>query len=151
MGRGPLIVLVHGTFGRNSEWTTPGSTFLRLLAAQFPAPPLFWVFRWSGDNSEAARARAGIDLCRFLKALSCRWPAKKCYVIAHSHGGNIARQALSLPSSPTCGLVTLATPYLDFSARRLACIIHERIANGVFGLYEIGENAGGVVILPWRT
>ena len=33
----------------------------------------------------------------------------------------------------------------------LACIIHERIANGVFGLYEIGENAGGVVILPWRT
>jgi hypothetical protein len=48
---------------------------------------------------------------------------------------------------------SLFNPYVNGmeSMRALACIIHERIANGVFGLYEIGENAGGVVILPWRT
>ena len=57
--------------------------------------------------------------------------------------------------------VTYSSPVLEMHNRIsfgggvvkdiLACIIHERIANGVFGLYEIGENAGGVVILPWRT
>lgn len=52
------------------------------------------VFEWSGRNSEAERIEAGVDLARRLKSADfAGYP--KILLVGYSHGGNVARVALT--------------------------------------------------------
>ena len=88
------LVLVHGTFAPNAEWTHPDSYLCSALRTRFPSAE-FLPFNWSGRNSHSARIAAGKQLGEFIRRLKNERPDRPCYVIAHSHGGNVALYALS--------------------------------------------------------
>lgn len=113
------VFLVHGTFARHAAWTLSGSALRKSVARGFNGPVAFHRLLWSGANSVAARRAAARSLATKLTASLERHPNLRHYVIAHSHGGNIAMQALS--QKPTlgaqCKLICLSTPFLVLRPR----------------------------------
>jgi hypothetical protein len=100
-------LLVHGTFGRSSEWWQPGGDFHEYLRDEV-RPDLYGAsdrFDWSGGWSDAARA-LGADQLR-------AWVAQKglagLSLFTHSHGGSVAM--LATQGGLTAGdLVMLSCP-----------------------------------------
>jgi hypothetical protein len=124
------IVLVHGTWGRGffpsltthllqhgHRWFEPESVFCRSLVQSLNDNKMILSiepFLWSGSNSLAARDLAASKLATMLNLK----PDQKHVIIAHSHGGNVAFQALSETQLKEAILVTLATPFIQISRRR---------------------------------
>jgi hypothetical protein len=81
----------------------------------------FEQFLWSGWNAVTARRRGVERLISHLAALQARWPHARHFVIGHSHGGNIAFQAMrdEAVESRTAGVVCLSTPFLCAAPRNL--------------------------------
>ena len=73
-------------------WADEDSAFRMAIEAQSRT---FTKFDWSGSNSFAARRQAAIDLADYLRREVARAPRAAHVIIAHSHGGNVAMQALS--------------------------------------------------------
>jgi len=120
-----IIFLVHGTFARGAAWTKPDSTFCTQLKRDLQAlgheKIRFELFEWSGDNTHPARREAAVKLERALRASVRLQPECDHFVVAHSHGGNIALRAVQRSryfSEKAIGVVTLATPFLKFSKLR---------------------------------
>jgi hypothetical protein len=115
------VVLIHGTWAKDTKWTEPSSVLARTLDTVLGKGTIIERFKWSGRNSHSARLRAGTELAGLLNALSKRYPEAPCYLIAHSHGGNVA--AYALREKPVqdyvAGMICLATPFLDCRRRRL--------------------------------
>ena len=120
------IVLIHGTWGRGffkqtpaAKWCEEGSEFrtelsqkLQLLMPNFVLR--FHVFNWSGTNSVFARLFAARALRTFIN--NHVPPADKAVLVAHSHGGNVALQAVSMSERrERLYLVSLATPFLKIT------------------------------------
>lgn len=77
------------------------------------------LFDWSHSNSHRARERAAGQ----LKAQIERHPEARQWIVAHSHGGNIALHAVrklqeSPDPPPKVTTVTLATPFIHARRRR---------------------------------
>ena len=93
-----VVTLVHGTFGRlpgaDAGWTREGSLQRQRLAAELGRDALFLPFRWSGMNWPSARYAAARRLREHFRATAERYPGVGHYVVAHSHGGNVALYAL---------------------------------------------------------
>ena len=119
-GRHRIITLVHGTFGRESEWLSSVSMFRSRLASYLGRDVQFHAFLWSGSNSHAARVRASEELRAHLQAIATANPGHPQTVIAHSHGGNVACRALAdrAIAVDVC-LITLGTPFITCRARTL--------------------------------
>ncbi len=120
-----IIFLVHGTFARGASWTKPDSTFRTKLKRDLQAMGhekiRFVLFEWSGDNTHRARREAAVKLERALRTSVRLQPQSYHFVVAHSHGGNIALRAVKRSryfSEKAIGVVTLATPFLKFSKLR---------------------------------
>jgi hypothetical protein len=129
-----IVTLVHGTWGRGfipgdfdpcRSWRTylPFKWFVRSPRAPWfhPTAPFHRKlqtlarcevrsFSWCGSNSVFARSRAAKALKRLLESD----PANTRHVIvAHSHGGNVALQALNkIGKTSDIRVVTLATPFI---------------------------------------
>src|SRR5262245_54765385 len=60
-------------------------------------------------------------------------PNSPCFIIAHSHGGNIARYALHDPefAARAAGVVTLATPFLTGKPRNVHPLVL-LLCHGIF-------------------
>src|SRR5262249_53387701 len=107
-----LFVIVHGTWGRGIFPRL--SSFLRAMSLRKPMPRWFEAesafrtdlsslmtsfgitaetisFEWSGSNSVFARQRAAESLRELLLS---RGQGRPIVIIAHSHGGNVALQAV---------------------------------------------------------
>jgi pimeloyl-ACP methyl ester carboxylesterase len=131
------IILVHGTWARGffpkrreislytpnkRWWFEEGSQFRAGLDAALKNASLDWqirAFLWSGANSVHARDDAARELADQLRK-DLDDPNGTAFIIAHSHGGNVALRALQHLDS-TAGrirIVTLATPFLRVVARR---------------------------------
>jgi hypothetical protein len=75
------------------------------------------IFHWSGGNSWIERTSAASQLGDYVTGLQNKgW---RCHIVAHSHGGNVAVEALpqiiAAPSTdePLGTVVTLGTPFMD--------------------------------------
>lgn len=119
----PVVIhLVHGTwpygifgFGRQS-WFDEGSSFRASIGVGLGDNVTFRVCRWSGKNSVAERKKASLILHSQIITAIEDTPNARHIVIAHSHGGTVAADALSYVFQPTqltriSAFIALATPF----------------------------------------
>ena len=113
-----VITLVHGTWAQNASWTGANSPLCSALRAAFPNV-LLVPFRWSGANTLRARHNGSQALSAHLRSFIGSHPAARHYIIAHSHGGNVAMYALREDDlrRRIDGLVCLSTPFLQVRRR----------------------------------
>lgn len=115
----PVVTLVHGTFARGAPWTQPGSKLCQGLAAGLDDPWIPPPFPWSGENNQRDRVAAGEALARRLECLAAEEPGAPQFLVAHSHGGNIALYAAAQTEARIAGIVCLSTPFLAVHRRNL--------------------------------
>lgn len=131
MDGGLRIVLVHGTWGRGFDpdtvapppvprWFEPESEFCRTLKGRLAGrlgSAVVVEFLWSGANSIREREEAAAELAAFLDRSIVQAPQALHFILAHSHGGNVAIDALAKmeQSAGRIHIVTLATPFLSIS------------------------------------
>lgn len=74
-------------------------------------------FHWGGANRIGARREAAIKLAQTIDA---RYDAgaNRIFLVAHSHGGNVAVAASNLTKKPISGLIAMATPFISASDHR---------------------------------
>jgi hypothetical protein len=128
------IILVHGTFAAPTDgvlrWYqhSEENNFVKKLddaLEKLDSTARCWkhieggqkIFSWSGNNSWIDRMQASKQLYDELKELTSRgWRA---HLVCHSHGGNIAVDALRLwiensgPLHDLLSISTLGTPFID--------------------------------------
>jgi len=112
------IILVHGTFAPDAEWTKPGSKLRRVLSERFATSGLeveFLLARWSGRNSASSRMEAAKNIEKCVLARLENSPHRSIVLIGHSHGGSAVVEYLS--ASPECqskisAAALLSTPFL---------------------------------------
>lgn len=73
------------------------------------------AFLWSGANSIEERRSAAAGLAKMLDEGVAAAPNAQHFIIAHSHGGNVALDARQAMSRDThnVNIITLATPFLS--------------------------------------
>lgn len=104
-------VLVHGIrlLGNPRKWMTRSD--LRVALGEALPSAKIASFEWSGGNTQAAREEATRRLGEQLRRLKQEF--EHIVVISHSHGGNVALQAIrSLDEHRQFDLVTMGTPFL---------------------------------------
>jgi hypothetical protein len=115
-----VVTLIHGTFAPGAPWVEDGSQLCTAIQQAFPGGVEFRRFSWSGGNSLSARRTAAARLRE--RILGDPVPeGTRHFVVAHSHGGNIALYALGDPQvrKRITGVATLATPFLIARKRDL--------------------------------
>jgi hypothetical protein len=131
MERTAVVTVVHGTiirilgwpvFGRAS-WTIPESPLLAAIAQRWPTAHVE-VFEWSGRNSHRSRREASESLRRHIESSWDEFRDSDHFIIAHSHGGNVALYALRdlnfASRRHIRGVVCIATPFIRCHHRDVA-------------------------------
>lgn len=123
-----VVTLVHGTWAQDAAWTREGSQFCIHLDDELrkrgAASVRFTRCNWPAGDSHEDRRVGSILLHKHLRRQVREFPASEDnlhFVVAHSHGGNVALRTIRrspLLKSEVSGLVTLATPFLAFSERK---------------------------------
>lgn len=120
--RSYVITLVHGTWVHNPRWIHVGSPFCTNLEHELKERGAqqvkFFPFEWSGGNTHQDRRLASVDLRKQLLRRLDKYPLANHYIVAHSHGGNVALRAVHRSCTlrkALSGLVTLGTPFLILS------------------------------------
>jgi len=128
-----VVTLIHGTWATHSQWTQADSKLRGAIEQTFPGlvefkPP----FQWSAKNGIDARRDA---VTRLRDALAHDQPVAGThhFLIAHSHGGNIALCALRDPNIRTgiAGVACLATPFLIAKPREMGTLAENIIVGGL--------------------
>lgn len=132
--RPATVILIHGTWPRGplksamppvvetadkKLWYEPDSSFATEIARYAGAPIYFESLIWSGRNALADRFEAAERLAQRLRVLASEHPDRRRFVVAHSHGGNIALAGAVLlaPGASPLGVVTMGTPFLYVDER----------------------------------
>lgn len=128
-----IITLVHGTWFPNAKWTRGGSPLRSILEQQLDGKQniYFNSFQWRGDyglpfnNSHRHRIQAGEKLKDNLNDLLAKYPRAKHYIIAHSHGGNVASYALrdATLRRRISGMICLGTPFITVTRRSISSTV----------------------------
>jgi pimeloyl-ACP methyl ester carboxylesterase len=120
-----IVVLVHGTFSPRAEWTQPTSSLVRAIQNEFQDARLqFYRYDWPGlfggslNNTHFQRYAASLRLAEFLGKLRSDHPTAELFVIAHSHGGNVALYATK-KEPRVDAIVTMGTPFIEITPRAL--------------------------------
>jgi len=118
-----VVTLIHGTWAKRSDWTDPEKSLMADALRSFLPPPVEILrFAWSGRNSPRARRVAADNLRDHLRNAINNNPVNAHhFVIAHSHGGNVALQALNDPGlmQTIDGVACLSTPFLSVRDREV--------------------------------
>jgi hypothetical protein len=115
-----VITLVHGTFAPKARWLRYSSVLRKTLPGFLqPHKVTFRPFVWSGRNNEVGRFEAAKRLKVRLEKQFASYPDAEHHIVCHSHGGNVALQAISwLESGRTIdGLICLSVPFIHASVR----------------------------------
>jgi len=115
------ITLVHGTFARGAPWTKEGSRLSSSLRTALGANATVEPCEWSGGNSAADREDGAARLAEHLRGQGDKAAKERRFVVAHSHGGNVALYALRDPEVERLvdGVVCMATPFIVARRRDL--------------------------------
>lgn len=154
-----VITLVHGTFGRlpgrDAGWTREVSLLRQRLGTGLGADAVFVPFRWSGMNWPAARYRAATRLRDHFGRIARQYPGCRHYLVAHSHGGNVALYALrdaeraNDPGLP-CGVVCLSTPFIAAQPRPVTLFrFVATYAVLLVTMFAVVANLMGWLLAPW--
>lgn len=128
-----VVTLLHGTWAQSATWVLPGSPLCRRLIEAWGERIALMPLRWSGGNTVRARARAAARLATQIDTVARQFPAANHYIIAHSHGGNVALYALrERPGARISGVACLSTPFLHVRNRNLGQVSISSISAGVF-------------------
>lgn len=138
------LILVHGTFARRSSWIKSDGRLSGAISSQISEKIKTTPFHWSGSNTFFDRAYAVTKLRRQLAAIRSSHPKGKIFVVAHSHGGNIALQAAS--DGLINGLICLATPVLVSARRKISLNGAPVLAAALLLILVFGS---GDLLLPW--
>lgn len=151
-----VVFLVHGTFAAGTSWPKMQDDIARALP-----DVAFFPFPWSGRNSMLDRATATERLRKELRWHAERFPEAKLHIIGHSHGGNVAAQAVSTDVLPRIGsVITLSTPFYVTEERSnrdawfmfisLALITGVLLVGGqLVGVRALRATAGMRVLRDW--
>lgn len=86
-----VFIIIHGTWGADSAWYMPkGDFFEALEQTVYKKNSSVVPFRWSGGAGHEARLQAAQNLVKLIRTYN---PNIALYVVAHSHGGNVAMLA----------------------------------------------------------
>lgn len=123
------VHLIHGTWANPAKarsrptWFEPGGSLEAALRAHGDANDWRQICfadapHWSGQNSFAARSAAADQLSEYFKGVlfDHRTTFDRHVVIAHSHGGTVAAEALRKLgplAAEFSGLLTLGTPFVE--------------------------------------
>lgn len=146
-----VVTLVHGTWASGTTWIRENSSMCRELKALLPSPVIVEPFRWSGRNSFSARRKATGELVIHLRQLLQRWPEAYHYVVAHSHGGNVALNALRDGdlNRGVVGIACLATPFLHIRPRDLGPYGSEHLGCMSLLLVSVFGGVAAAVATQW--
>ena len=128
----PLIILIHGTFGRKSKWARPRiSDFVVKLEKHFQSNQKLIIerFSWSGENKFSARNEAVNELIKKLE-YELKNHERLIFIIAHSYGGEIAVRAhdsLSENHREKVHCMMMNTPFLSLRYRFLVHDIYREL------------------------
>ncbi len=86
-----VLVIIHGTFAQKEQWYKPNGDFFKAVENFFSNHTIA-SFTWSGGPSVQDRSDGAQKLLLFLLNLSDTY--KNISIIAHSHGANVAIEAL---------------------------------------------------------
>ncbi|MDC0434175.1 hypothetical protein OAM69_00875 [bacterium] len=140
------ILLVHGTWAhgmfrrsppdRKNSWYLPRSEFLKNLTVALDCLGVqaeIRSFIWSGANTLNARIAASNRLATLLRDKSRLEKPLPHIIVAHSHGGNVAVNAINKidPSDRPLAAITLATPFIVTSSRA-----HSRLEKWAIGVLK---------------
>jgi hypothetical protein len=106
-----------------------------------------YALDWSGENSLVARARAADMLATHVRELARLGTDVPHFIIAHSHGGNVALNALrhSATASLVRGVACLSTPFLYVRTRRIGSRAEKALSAMVF-IYLLGIGSFGALV-----
>lgn len=112
----------------------------------------FRIFRWSGLPCHIARHLASKRLRDFLGHQIDRPPGGRHYIVAHSHGGNIALYAMRDKelAERIDGIITLSTPFLVPRKRDLSLLGRVSIGRGTFVFFGIPLFLLALALLVWH-
>src|SRR5687767_1337167 len=88
-----VVTLVHGTWGRKAKWTSRTSPLTTALRHGLPTLRKIYSFEWNGRNSNRARLEAAQRLRWHHEHVTEAHEGAAHFIIAHSHGGNVALYA----------------------------------------------------------
>lgn len=151
-----LVTLVHGTWAKHAPWTQDGSIFRRTIELgikkRTTGEVTFTTFEWSGKNTHEERCRASDELALHVRRAHAKHPDFRHYVVAHSHGGNVALRMLrtsDFAQRSVEGLLCLATPFLRFERAHLGIALVPSIMSVIreMLLYSLGNIAIGLQLL----
>jgi hypothetical protein len=97
------------------QWYRIGSPLRETLHDEFPTAK-FGQFAWSGALNQYSRFEAAKNLSQTLGDATKHH--RHVCIITHSHGGNIALQAMTPLSTPNIYLITLVCPFIHFNMKR---------------------------------
>lgn len=134
-----VVTLVHGTFAKDTPWLKPDSPICKSFVDAFPGRIYIEPFGWSGANNFYSRLDAAVELREHIKKLQGAHPKAFQFVVAHSHGGNVAIRALRLlaPCHRVLGIACLATPFIHVKPRDLALFTGRDIQTAFSGLFLV--------------
>jgi Alpha/beta hydrolase family len=143
-----VVTTVHGTFASRAAWPDADSPLGRYLREHLPGSVEIRPFRWSGANGFRKREAAAHALREHLLRAMNDEPGAVHFVIAHSHGGNIAMLAAGEQSveKRLAGIVCLSTPFLQARPRPLGAA---RIASAGAGVAITCANLLFLALRRW--
>ena len=111
------ITIIHGTWAKKPQWANGNSLLRKSLKSNFPDIKVN-TFNWSGSNRVSKRKEGEQQLIQFLKDRNTEQ-----FLIAHSHGGNLAVGAIQDKSLEIKGIVTMGTPFFFIIKRDIRWLI----------------------------
>lgn len=145
-----ILIVIHGTWAKRSpafqKDNDPTYEMIKLYAHKLSAknknPVLLLSFGWSGINNEDRRRGAGSALVELCNWFSRKDAKTSFFVIAHSHGGNVALYASHYLQKPFNVLVNLGTPTRDQSHYRPGNI---KVLYNLYSTSDAVQIAGSVI------
>ncbi|HRE72938.1 MAG TPA: hypothetical protein PLC14_20850 [Accumulibacter sp.] len=117
-----VAYLIHGTYATDAAWTLPESPIAQAISSTLGPKTQLKRFLWDGKNAFASRIAASEALTAELDATASSNKYSAIYLIAHSHGGNMALQAVNQMAhgDKVRAMVSLGTPYLRIKRKAWA-------------------------------